>query len=63
MNITQEGNWIDFKRWCKENGKQVYRCMVCGKLYAEGNLPIIDKGIEKGDGCCRIGSLIEVKDD
>lgn len=51
--------WIDFEEWCFATGKQVYMCMVCKKKYAEGSLPTIGHG----DGCCTIGSLIEVKND
>ena len=37
-----------------------YICTVCGKVYTEGNYPILqsDSGIV-GDGCCKVGSLIE----
>jgi DNA-directed RNA polymerase subunit RPC12/RpoP len=35
----------------------IYRCMTCGKQYVEDYLPTVDNG----DGCCSIGSLIEVK--
>jgi len=33
-----------------------YICMVCGKIYNDKCLPIRTEG----DGCCTIGSLIEV---
>ena len=33
-----------------------YVCMNCGKSYNDKNLPIV----KEGDGCCTIGSLIEV---
>jgi len=35
-------------------------CMVCKKTYKEGNLPILNYDGFKGDGCCTIGSLIEL---
>ena len=36
-----------------------YQCMTCKKIYTEGELPVIDKPNQRGDGCCSIGSLIE----
>jgi hypothetical protein len=59
MEKKLDGPWIDFEEWCFETGKQVYMCMVCKKKYAEGSLPTVGHG----DGCCTIGSLIEVKKD
>ena len=53
--------WIDFEEWCKATGKEVYMCMVCKKKFAEGHLPTLDEGNQRGDGCCTIGSLIEIK--
>jgi hypothetical protein len=36
--------------------KDIYKCMVCGKIYRENELKPIING---GDGCCSIRSLIE----
>jgi DNA-directed RNA polymerase subunit RPC12/RpoP len=44
MNITEEQ-------------PTVYKCMVCGQIYAVGKLPT-RKFV---DGCCTAGSLIEVR--
>ncbi len=52
--------WVDFEEWCRATGKKVYMCMVCKKKYAEGSLPTIDKENQRGDGCCTVGSLIEL---
>jgi len=50
--------WIDFEEWCREQGLKVYQCMVCKKKYSELSLPTVGG---KGDGCCEIGSLIELR--
>jgi len=36
-----------------------YICGICGKIYDDYNTPIIEKDGVIGDGCCKIGSLIE----
>ena len=33
-----------------------YMCMECGKIYEDKCVPII----KEGDGCCSVGSLIEL---
>lgn len=33
-----------------------YICMNCGKIFEDKCLPII----KEGDGCCTVGSLIEL---
>jgi len=38
----------------------LYKCMVCGKLY-ETSKPLPTRPF--ADGCCTIGSLIEIKED
>jgi len=35
-----------------------YFCMECGKVYEDGNFPIIKE--KSVDGCCCAGSLIEL---
>jgi hypothetical protein len=35
-----------------------YICMKCGKIYEDKYIPSYDN---RGDGCCTIGSLIEVE--
>jgi hypothetical protein len=40
---------------CRESKPKKYICMVCGRIYIEGQLPIK----ENVDGCCKPGSLIE----
>jgi len=58
---------------------RIYKCMVCGKTYEEGKLPVIARVIQvsydkdnnktvtpletKVDGCCGAGSLIEINTD
>lgn len=37
---------------------RIYKCMVCEVQYVEGYLPTIGNA----DGCCTVGSLIEVKE-
>jgi len=37
-----------------------YICGICGKIYDDYNTPIITKSGVVGDGCCKIGSLIEL---
>ena len=39
-----------------------YKCLVCGRIYSGvGRLPIIqDADGAVGDGCCRVGSLVEI---
>ena len=36
--------------------KDVYKCMVCGKIYGKNDLK---PTFNNGDGCCAIGSLME----
>lgn len=40
----------------QHNDFKMYQCMTCNKVYKENELPTIGNG----DGCCSIGSLIEV---
>jgi hypothetical protein len=35
-----------------------YKCMSCGKIYDNKYLPTC----KEGDGCCTIGSLIEMEE-
>ena len=57
--------WISFNDWLAEDAKRegrspikIYKCMVCEVQYVEGFLPTIGHA----DGCCTVGSLIEVKE-
>ena len=38
-----------------------YKCMTCGEIYDENNTPTLESSGVKGDGCCSVGSLIELK--
>lgn len=52
--------WIRCKFCDTLTRMQKYKCMKCGEVYYEGNLP---NNFKNADGCCTVGSLIEVKDE
>ena len=50
-----------YKLRVEKYGHPKFECMVCKRWYWEDQLPIIDKPDQRGDGCCTIGSLRELK--